>query len=146
MQLSVMSSFKQAMKLLSPTYCVSAAGLLKKGTSLMLGLSILEACHVSAADVPTMDGFPRAELLEQTEVKNAEYRLIISGLKRKRAATSGEVERLITGDINRQFWQISTNHDVEQVMEYFLKQHQDSWKSWVSKEVAEKVTKALNAL
>lgn len=125
MQLSVMSSFKQAMKLLSPSYCVSAADLLKKGMSWMLGLSILAASHVSAADVPAMDGFPRAELLEQTDVKNAEYRLIISGLKRKRAATSGEVERLITGDINRQFWQISTNHDVEQVMEYFLKQWQD---------------------
>lgn len=94
-----------------------------------LSLCVLLAFQIptqaQASNITTTEGFPRAELLEESNFNNVEYRLVISGLKRKRAATSGEVERLITGEINRQFWQISTNHDVDQVMEYFLNQWKD---------------------
>ncbi len=103
MQLSVMSSHKQVMKL----FCLCS-------------LLILPSIQVQA-DSP-FDVFPRAELVEETQVDNTEYRLVLSELKRKQAITSGEVERLINGDVKRQFWQLSVNHEVEQVLEHFLSQ------------------------
>lgn len=120
MQLSVMSSYKQVINSLS-----SVSNLIKRSALFMLGFSVLSVSQVHASGLTTTTGFPRAELIEESQLKNTEYRLIISGLKRQRASTSGEVERLITGDINRQFWQISTNHSVHQVMDYFLNQWQD---------------------
>lgn len=120
MQLSVMSSYKQVINSLS---CLNS--LIKRSAFLLVGLSVLSAGQVTANELSTTTGFPRAELIEETQLNNTEYRLVISGLKRKRAATSGEIERLITGDVNRQFWQISTNHSVDQVMDYFLAEWQD---------------------
>lgn len=120
MQLSVMSAYKQVINSLS---CLNRH--IKRNTFLLLGLSVLSVGQVNANVLATTSVFPRAELIEETQLNNTEYRLVISGLKRKRAATSGEVERLITGDVNRQFWQISTNHSVEQVMDFFLTQWQD---------------------
>ncbi|MFT4764274.1 MAG: hypothetical protein ACI9OH_001368 [Oleispira sp.] len=117
MQLSVMSSHKQAMKPLS-----ALKSLLVRGLFFSLALSAVQAHGADRSKI--MEAFPRAELVEETQLNNAEYRLVLSGLKRKRATTSGEVERLISGDINRQFWQISTNHEVEQILEHFLKQWQ----------------------
>jgi hypothetical protein len=83
-----------------------------------LGLSITST--VQAANIE--QDFPRAELVKETISKNSEYRLVLSELKRKQAITSGEVERLISGDVKRQFWQLSVNHEVEQILEHFLAQ------------------------
>lgn len=108
MQLSVMSSHKQGMKCFLYLFT-------------LLSLSVFQ---VQAAD-KSID-FPRAELVEETQVKNSEYRLVLSELKRKQATTSGEVERLISGDMTRQFWQLSVNHEVEQVLEHYLTQWKDA--------------------
>ena len=108
MQLSVMSSHKQGMKCFLYLFT-------------LLSLSVFQA---QAAD-KSID-FPRAELVEETQVKNSEYRLVLSELKRKQATTSGEVERLISGDMTRQFWQLSVNHEVEQVLEHYLTQWKDA--------------------
>lgn len=119
-----MGFYKQVVNILS-----LSAGTLKRSAllilNLILSLSVLSAGQVNASELSTTTGFPRAELVEESQLNNTEYRLVISGLKRKRAETSGEVERLITGDVNRQFWQISTNHTVDQVMNYFL----DEWQN-----------------
>lgn len=120
MQLSVMNFYKQVVNTLS-----SNSSVIKRNALLMLSLSVLSVGQVNASELSTTTGFPRAELVEKSQLNNTEYRLVISGLKRKRAETSGEVERLITGDLNRQFWQISTNHSVDQVMNYFLDEWQD---------------------
>ena len=121
MQLSVMSSNKQVMTPFS---------ILKNWVSrkfLLLALFALSSTQVYAVEQgKIIEAFPRAELIEETQLNNTEYRLVLSGLKRKRAITSGEVERLITGDVNRQFWQISTNHEVGQILEHFLGQWQDA--------------------
>jgi hypothetical protein len=120
MQLSVMSSHKQVMKPLSTLKSLAVGSLF-----FLLMLLVLAPVQADASTRSmTLEAFPRAELIEETQWKNSEYRLVLSGLKRKRATTSGEVERLITGDVNRQFWQISTNHEVEQILEYFLSQWQ----------------------
>lgn len=108
MQLSVMSSHKQGMKCFLYLFT-------------LLGLSVFQ---VQAAE-KSID-FPRAELVEETQVNNSEYRLVLSELKRKQATTSGEVERLISGDMTRQFWQLSVNHEVEQVLEHYLTQWKDA--------------------
>jgi hypothetical protein len=119
MQLSVISSHKQVMKLKSwfSVYFLS-----------LLTLSFVSAASVQAADVNEASwvDFPRAELVEESQTKNSEYRLVISELKRKQAKTSGEVERLINGDVKRQFWQLSVNHEVEQILEHFLSQWKDA--------------------
>ncbi len=114
MQLSMMSSYKQVLK----SFKISVFAL--------SAFFALFSSQVYASNPSTTEGFPRAELLEENQFNNAEYRLVISGLKRKRAETSGEVERLITGDVERQFWQISTNHEVEQIIDYFLDQWQNA--------------------
>ncbi len=103
MQLSVMSSHKQVMKQLSFVFIFVA-----------LSLQGLAATNTKS--------FPRAELVQQSEFDNSEYRLVLSELKRQRATTSGEVERLINGDVVRQFWQLSVNHEVEQVLAHYLGQ------------------------
>ena len=108
MQLSVMSSHKQGMKCFLYLFT-------------LLSLSVFQ---VQAAE-KSID-FPRAELVEETQVNNSEYRLVLSELKRKQATTSGEVERLISGDMTRQFWQLSVNHEVEQVLEHYLTQWKDA--------------------
>lgn len=43
-------------------------------------------------------------------------------------------------------WMEDNQADGDVAMEYFLTQHPDSWKPWVSKDVAEKITKALKDL
>lgn len=108
MQLSVMSSHKQGLKCFLYLFT-------------LLSLSVFQ---VQAAE-KSID-FPRAELVEETQVNNSEYRLVLSELKRKQATTSGEVERLISGDMTRQFWQLSVNHEVEQVLEHYLTQWKDA--------------------
>jgi hypothetical protein len=120
MQLSVMSSHKQVMKPLSTLKSLAVGSLF----FLLISLALAPVQADASTRSMTLEAFPRAELIEETQLKNTEYRLVLSGLKRKRATTSGEVERLITGDVNRQFWQISTNHEVEQILEYFLSQWQ----------------------
>lgn len=129
MQLSVKRTYKQALTLFISVNNDLFKGAIKRQLISFLSLCILLASQIStqaqASNITTTEVFPRAELLEESDFSNIEYRLVISGLKRKRAETSGEVERLIKGEINRQFWQISTNHDVDQVMEYFLKQWND---------------------
>ncbi|MGK0249691.1 MAG: hypothetical protein ACI910_002447 [Oleispira sp.] len=118
MRLSVMSSHKQVMKRLSVLKKLWVRRLF-----LLFILPVFFSVQVYAIDrSEIMEAFPRAELVKETQLNNTEYRLVLSGLKRKRAVTSGEVERLIGGDVNRQFWQISTNHEVEQILEYFLSQ------------------------
>ena len=120
MQLSVMSSHKQVMKPLS-----ALKNLFGGGLYLLLALLVLPPMQAHAAErIKIMEAFPRAELMDESQLSNTEYRLVLSGLKRKRATTSGEVERLITGNVDRQFWQISTNHEVEQILEHFLSQWQ----------------------
>lgn len=103
MQLSVMSSHKQVVKLLTVVFFLMAIVL--KGQA-----------------ATSNQSFPRAELVQQSKFDNSEYRLVLSELKRQRATTSGEVERLINGDVVRQFWQLSVNHEVEQVLEHYLGQ------------------------
>lgn len=108
MQLSVMSSHKQGKK--SCLYLFT-----------LLSLSVFQVYAVERS----ID-FPRAELVQETQVKNSEYRLVLSELKRQQATTSGEVERLISGDMMRQFWQLSVNHEVEQVLDHYLTQWKDA--------------------
>lgn len=121
MQLSVMSSHKQAMK---PFWALKNLwGGRYSLLILFLAQILLFPMQVYADERSKMMGaFPRAELIDQKQFSNTEYRLVLSGLKRKQAVTSGEVERLISGDVDRQFWQISTNHEVGQILEYFLEQ------------------------
>jgi hypothetical protein len=116
MQLSVMSSHKQVMKRLLVFKKIWVRRLF-----LLLILPLLFPVQAYAIDhSEIMKAFPRAELIEETQVNYTEYRLVLSGLQRKLAVTSGEVERLIAGEVNRQFWQISTNHEVKQILDYFL--------------------------
>lgn len=115
MQLSVMSSHKQAMKLKSwlSVFFLS-----------LLSLIFLAAgvVHAAAGEAENWVDFPRAELVEESQTRNSEYRLVLSELKRKQAKTSGEIERLMNGDVKRQFWQLSVNHEVEQILEHYLSQ------------------------
>jgi hypothetical protein len=115
MQLSVMSSYTQVLKqflMLTKLLNSRFSGYYRafiSGLLLLLSLSQAQA-------------FPRAELIEETKIENTEYRLVLSELKRKQATTSGEIERLINGDVIRQLWKLSVNHDVEQVIEHYLAQ------------------------
>jgi hypothetical protein len=121
MQLSVMSSHKQVIKPLSVL-----KNLVHGCLFFLLALMVLSTAQVHAVDnKKIIEAFPRAELIEEAQISYTEYRLVLSGLQRIEAVTSGEVERLITGDVNRQFWQISTNHEVEQILDYFLSQWQE---------------------
>jgi len=113
MQLSVMSSHKQDMK--------SKPWLTKLVLSTCL-VTLSLVMNVQAAD--KVADFPRAELVTESQTKNREYRLVLSELKRQQAITSGEVERLINGDVKRQFWQLSVNHELSQVIDHFLNQWQ----------------------
>lgn len=115
MQLSVISSLKQAMKFKSwlSVFFISLLSLITIGSTTV---------QAAEAEVGKWVDFPRAELVEESQTKNSEYRLVLSELKRKQAKTSGEIERLIDGDVKRQFWQLSINHEVEQVLEHFLTQ------------------------
>lgn len=119
MQLSTMSSHKKTMKFKSwiSVFFLS-----------LLSLNFLGSASVQAASIEALElvDFPRAELVEESISKDSEYRLVLSELKRKEAKTSGEVERLINGDVTRQFWQLSVNHEVEQVLEHFLSQWEDA--------------------
>jgi hypothetical protein len=94
----------------------------------LLSLNFLGSASVQAASIEALElvDFPRAELVEESISKDSEYRLVLSELKRKEAKTSGEIERLINGDVTRQFWQLSVNHEVEQVLEHFLSQWEDA--------------------
>ena len=115
MQLSVMSSYTQVLKqflMLTKLLNSRFSGYYRafiSGLLLLLSLSQAQA-------------FPRAELIEETKIENTEYRLVLSELKRKQATTSGEIERLINGDVIREFWTLSVNHDLEQVIEHYLAQ------------------------
>jgi len=119
MQLSVISSHKQAMKLKSwlSVLSISFFSLIFVGNSTV---------HAAAVEDGEWVDFPRAELVEESQTKNSEYRLVLSELKRKQAKTSGEIERIIDGDVKRQFWQLSVNHEVEQILEHFLSQWKDA--------------------
>lgn len=103
MQLSAMSSHKQVM------------------TSIRLAIFSITAIFSSTLAVAD-DDFPRAELVESRATVDTEYRLIISGLKRREAVTSGKVERLLNANLKRELWQLSSNHDVQQVMNHYLEQ------------------------
>ncbi len=113
MQLSVMSSHKQDMK--------------SKSWFSKLIFSCFLAFLAAVGNVQAgnhVDDFPRAELVSETQSKNSEYRLVLSELKRQQAITSGEVERLINGDVKRQFWKLSVNHELSQVVDHFMNQWQ----------------------
>ncbi len=103
MQLSAMSSHKQVMSFVLSVFCCLFSVLLTP---------------MALADEP----FPRADLIESKAFDNTEYRLVLSGLQRREAVTSGEVERLINADVKRTFWQLSSNHEVSQVMSHYLNQ------------------------
>jgi len=109
MRLSAMSSRKQVMKLKTGLYSLFLS---------MISSSLLLSANAQGEN--RKDGFPRAELVAETHSENSEYRLVLSELKRQQAVTSGEIERLISGDVTRQFWQLSVNHEVEQILEHFL--------------------------
>jgi len=103
MQLSAMSSHKQVMRFI-----------------LILTISVFSA--LSPTTALGNEAFPRA-VLEQTEVlEDAEYRLILSGLKNRATVISGKVERLINADVKRELWQLSSNHNIKQVMDHYLSQ------------------------
>jgi hypothetical protein len=103
MQLSAMSSHKQAMRFI-----------------LILTVSLFSV--LSPTTALGDEAFPRA-VLEQTEVlEDAEYRLILSGLKNRATVISGKVERLINADVKRELWQLSSNHNIQQVMDHYLSQ------------------------
>jgi hypothetical protein len=103
MQLSAMSSHKQVVSFFLFVVC-----------SL---LSVFFTPAVSATEV-----FPRAVLVETETFDNTEYRLVLSSLQHRKAVTSGEVERLISADVKRTFWQLSSNHNVPQIMAHYLNQ------------------------
>ena len=91
-------------------------------TVVLSSFLLLLSAQTLASDV--LESFPRAELVEETQSYDTEYRMVLSGLQRKHAVTSGEVERLISGDVTRQVWQLSVNHEVDQILEHFLEQWQ----------------------
>lgn len=91
-------------------------------TAVLASSMLLFSANSWASD--SIESFPRAELVEETQSYNTEYRLVLSGLQRKQAVTSGEIERLISGDVKRQVWQLSVNHEVDQILEHFLDQWQ----------------------
>jgi hypothetical protein len=103
MQLSAMSSHKQVMSFI-----------------LFISWSLLSivSTQVAAAD----EAFPRATLVQSEEFDDTEYRLVISGLQRRQTVTSGKVERLLNGDVKRELWQLSSNHNLSQVMDHYLNQ------------------------
>jgi len=57
----------------------------------------------------------------------------------KRSFKNAEMNKLLA-------WMEDNQADGDVAMEYFLTQHPDRWKPWVSKEIAEKVSKALKNL
>jgi hypothetical protein len=103
MQLSAMSSHKQVMSFI-----------------LFISMSLFStlSSQVVLADEP----FPRATSVQSDAFDNTEYRLVLSGLKRREAVTSGKVERLLNGDVKRELWQLSSNHKLSQVMDHYLNQ------------------------
>lgn len=103
---------------------ISVNNLYMQTVSTLLCILFLSLSSLPAQAAFDGQPFPRAELLNETQFNDTEYRLVLSGLKRKQGVTSGEVERLITGDILRQVWQISVNHEVNQIIEHFLAQWQ----------------------
>ncbi|MBL4800049.1 MAG: DUF4892 domain-containing protein [Oleispira sp.] len=103
MQLSAMSSHKQVISFI-----------------LFISWSLFSilSTQVAVAD----EAFPRATLVQSEEFDDTEYRLVLSGLKRRQTVTSGKVERLLNGDVKRELWQLSSNHNLSQVMDHYLKQ------------------------
>lgn len=103
MQLSAMSSHKQVMTFFQ-----------------MVVFSLV--LILSSFSVLADEAFPRAELIQSDQSVDAEYRLILSGLQRREAVTSGKVERLLNANVKRELWQLSSNHDVQQVVDHYLNQ------------------------
>lgn len=103
MQLSAMSSHKQ----------VKNAILLLSGA-----LFFILTMPIAIASEP----YPRANLIQTDVFDDTEYRLVLSGLQRRETVTSGKVERLLSGDVKREFWQLSSNHNLSQVMDHYLNQ------------------------
>jgi hypothetical protein len=103
MQLSAMSSHNQVMRFI-----------------------LILACSLFSVLSPTTalgsDAFPRAKLMHAEPMGNVEYRLVLSGLKNRATVISGKVERLINADVKRELWQLSSNHNLQQVMDYYLDQ------------------------
>ena len=102
MQLSAMSSHKQVMSFIL----------------IMFG-SLLS---ITSAQVAADEAFPRATLVQSETFDDTEYRLVLSGLKRRETVTSGKIERLLNGDVKRELWQLSSNHSLSQVMDHYLNQ------------------------
>ncbi len=103
MQLSAMSSDKQVIRFI-----------------MLVVFSLLPVVFTPTASA--IEVFPRAVLVESKTFDNTEYRLVLSSLQHRKAVTSGEVERLINADVKRTFWQLSSNHDVPQIMSHYLNQ------------------------
>lgn len=75
--------------------------------------------------VLALDAFPRAVLVEESVTPNTAYRLVLSELKRIQARTVGEQERLISGDLTRQIWELPAGYELDQVMDFYLEQLSD---------------------
>ena len=103
MQLSAMSSHKQVMNFI-----------------LFLSGSLLSILLIPVATAS--EAFPRATLVETEVFDDTEYRLVLSGLKRRETVTRGKVERLLNGDVKRELWKLSSNHNLSQVMGHYLNQ------------------------
>lgn len=103
MQLSAMSSHKQVMSFI-----------------LFIFWSLFSI--VLTQNAVAEEAFPRATLVQSEEFDDTEYRLVLSGLKRRETVTSGKVERLLNGDVKRELWQLSSNHSLSQVMDHYLNQ------------------------
>lgn len=69
---------------------------------------------------------PRAELLDEEKIPNFEYRLVLSELKRIEAVTVGENERFVSGDLVRQLWQLSSSHELKDVIAHYQQELKDA--------------------
>jgi len=90
------------------------------------GLLICCLMLLSSISVHALQALPRAELLDEEKISNFEYRLVLSELKRIEATTVGENERFVNGDLVRQLWQMSSSHELHDVIAHYRQQLKDA--------------------
>ena len=80
-------------------------------------------CSLSySLSAQALEPLSRAELLEEQSSRDVEYRLVLSELKRIEARTVGENERFVNGDLKRQLWQLSSSHELSDVIQHYRQQ------------------------
>lgn len=86
------------------------------------GFSLFCLALFSSLSVQALQPLSRAEMLDQQSSKNVEYRLVLSELKRIEATTVGENERFVNGDLKRELWQLSSSHELSDVIAHYRQQ------------------------